>query len=183
MSQGTVVAICVTSRKGEPMASVQEAMAVAGQGLRGDRYARGQGSWSRGQVGRRQITLINALFVQGSGFEYVETRRNIATSGVELMDLIGQKFSVGDAMLRGVKYCDPCLRPSVLTNKPRRMAKRDLVKEQSRRAEQSRRCSSLMPDIPFRDAFHDRGGLVAEVLSSGLIHVGSAVVPPSKHYG
>jgi MOSC domain-containing protein YiiM len=155
MSQGTVVAICVASRKGEPMASLQEAMAVAGQGLSGDRYARGQGSWSRGQVGRRQVTLINSLFVQGSGFEFGETRRNIATSGVELMDLIGQKFSVGDAMLRGVKYCDPCLRPSVLSSK----------------------------DIPFRDAFHDRGGLVAEVLSSGLIRIGSPVIPPSKHYG
>jgi MOSC domain-containing protein YiiM len=105
-------------------------------------------------VGRRKVTLINALFVQDSGFEYWETRRNIVTSGVELMDLIGQKFFVGDAMLRGVKYCDPCLKP-ILSNK----------------------------DIPFRDAFHDRGGLVAEVLSSGLIRIGSPVIRPSKHYG
>jgi hypothetical protein len=44
-----------------------------------------------------------------------------------------------------VKYCDPCLKPAILSNK----------------------------DIPFRDAFHDRGGLVAEVLSSGLIRIGS----------
>ena len=110
-----------------PTTIINGSMAVAGQGLSGDRYASGQGSWSRGQVGRRQVTLINALFVQGSGFEYWETRRNIVTSGVELMDLIGQKFFVGDAMLRGVKYCDPCLRPSILSNK----------------------------DIPFRDAFHD----------------------------
>ena len=155
MSEGTVVVICMASRKGEAMVSVEEAMAVAGEGLSGDRYARGEGSWSRGQVGRRQVTLINALFVQGSGFEYVETRRNIATSGVELMDLIGQEFLIGDAMMRGVKYCDPCLRPSVLSNK----------------------------DIAFREVFHDRGGLVAEVLRSGLIRVGSLVVPPKKHYG
>ena len=43
-------------------------------------------------------------------------------------------------------------------------------------------------DIPAnvmfrRDAFHDRGGLVAEVLRSGLIRVGSPVIPPKKHYG
>jgi MOSC domain-containing protein YiiM len=101
------------------------------------------------------VTLINALFVQGSGFEYVETRRNIATLGVELMDLIGQEFAVGDAMMRGLEYCYPCLRPSVLSNK----------------------------NIAFRDAFHDRGGLVAEVLKSGLIRVGSPVIPPKKHYG
>jgi len=155
MREGSVVAICMASRKGEPMVSVEEAMAVVGEGLSGDRYAGGKGSWSKGQVGRRQVTLINALFVQGSGFEYAETRRNIATLGVELMDLIGQEFCVGDAMMRGVKYCDPCLRPSVLSNK----------------------------EIPFRDAFHDRGGLVAAVLRSGLIRVGSPVIPAKKHYG
>jgi MOSC domain-containing protein YiiM len=145
----------MASRKGEPMVSVEEAMAIVGEGLSGDRYARGEGSWSRGQVGRRQVMLVNALFVQGSGFEYAETRRNIATLGVELMDLIGQEFFVGDALLRGLKYCDPCLRPSLLSNKK----------------------------IAFRDAFHDRGGLVAEVLRSGLIRVGSPVVPPRKDYG
>jgi MOSC domain len=154
MSKGTVVAICMAARKGEPMVSVEEAMAVVGEGLSGDRYARGEGSWNEGQQGRRQVTLINALFVQGSGFEYAETRRNIATLGVELMDLIGQEFLVGDAVMRGVKYCDPCLRPSVLSNKK----------------------------ISFRDAFHDRGGLVAEVLRSGLIRVGSPVIPPKKDY-
>ena len=155
MSEGTVVAICMASQKGEPMVSVKEAMAVVGEGLSGDRYARGEGSWSKGQVGRRQVTLINALFVQGSGFGYAETRRNIATLGVELMDLIGQEFLLGDAVMRGVKYCDPCVRPSLLSNKK----------------------------IAFRDAFHDRGGLVAEVLRSGLIRVGSPVIPPKKHYG
>src|SRR5262245_54383326 len=154
MSQGTVVAICMAARKGEPMVSVEEAMAVVGEGLRGDRYARGEGSWNAGQPGSRQVTLINALFVQGSGFEYAETRRNLATLGVELMELIGQEFVVGDAVMRGVKYCDPCLRPSVLRQK----------------------------QISFREAFHDRGGLVAEVLKSGVIRVGSPVIPPKKDY-
>ena len=68
------------------------------------RYARGEGSWSKGQMGRRQVTLINPLFVQGSGFGYAETRRNIATLGVELIDsaLIGQEFLLGDAVMRGL---------------------------------------------------------------------------------
>jgi hypothetical protein len=46
MSEGTVVAICMASQKGEPMVSVEDAMAVAGEGLSGDRYARGEGSLS-----------------------------------------------------------------------------------------------------------------------------------------
>jgi len=70
------------------------------------------------------------------------------------MDLIGREFRVGEALLRGVKYCDPCLRPSVLSGKK----------------------------IAFKDIFHDRGGLVAEVLESGVLKVGDLVVPPKKHY-
>ena len=75
MSEGTVVAICTASRKGEPMVSVEEAMAVAGEGISGDRYARGEGSWSRGQVGRRQVTLINALSKAADS----STRKRVAT--------------------------------------------------------------------------------------------------------
>jgi MOSC domain-containing protein YiiM len=55
--------------------------------------------------------------------------------------------------MRGVKYCDPCDRPSKLSGKGN-----------------------------FRDAFHDRGGLVAEILEGGTIKIGDAVVPPAKGY-
>lgn len=154
MSKGTVIAICISPRKREPMQSVPEVMALERKGLSGDRYAEGDGSYNQGSQGKRQVTLINGLFVQGSGFEYHETRRNIATIGVELMDLIGKEFRIGEATLRGVKYCDPCLVPSALSGKKTR----------------------------FNEVFHDRGGLIAEVVTSGLICVGDPVIPPNKGY-
>jgi hypothetical protein len=54
MSEGTIVAICMASRKGEPMVSVGEAIAVVGEGLSGDRMrvakeAGVEGKWVDGK--------------------------------------------------------------------------------------------------------------------------------------
>lgn len=154
MPDGTVLAICIAPTAGAPMRLVDEVLALAGLGLQGDRYASGDGSFNRGKAGNRQVTLVNGAFFPGSGYAYEESRRNIVTSGVELMWLIGREFQVGEARFRGVRYCDPCLRPGKLLGKT----------------------------TPFKDAFHDRGGLVAEILGSGLIKVGGPIVPPPKTY-
>lgn len=152
MKHGTVVAICICPAAGEAMESVPETVALAGRGLVGDRYADAAGSWNADKPGTRQVTLINARFFPGSGFDYVDSRRNIVTEGVELMDLIGKTFTVGQATLRGVRYCDPCARPGKLAGK----------------------------EASFAEAFHDRGGLVAEILEGGSIAIGDAVIPPVK---
>lgn len=154
MSEGHVIAICISPVAGEPTQRVEEVEALAGLGLKGDRYALGEGSWNKGRPGKSQVTLINGLFFADSGFTYEESRRNIVTLGVELMDLIGKEFEVGGARFKGVRYCDPCQRPSKLSGNPR----------------------------SFKDVFHDRGGLTAEVLQGGLIKVGSLVVPPKKNH-
>lgn len=151
---GLVIAICVAPEAGAPMQSLKEVWAIAGQGLLGDRYAKGQGSFNKKSgVGNRQVTLMNGLFFRGSGFEDVDSRRNIITTGVELMWLVGREFDIGEARMRGVKYCDPCDRPSKLSGKPN-----------------------------FKETFFDRGGLVAEVIKTGLIDTESRLIPPLKGY-
>jgi MOSC domain-containing protein YiiM len=70
------------------------------------------------------------------------------------MDHIGQEFRIDGVLMRGVKYCDPCMRPSRLSGNPK----------------------------PFRETFWDRGGLVAEILEGGLIKVGSIIIPRTKDY-
>ena len=151
---GRVAAICIGPKAGEPMMEIEQVLARAGMGLEGDRYCRGEGSFNKGAQGKRQVTLINGQFFPESGFRYVDSRRNIVTHDVELMDLIGKEFEIGDARMRGVKYCDPCTRPSKLSKIER----------------------------SFKQAFSDRGGLVAEVIRDGVIHVGSSIVPPEKDY-
>jgi hypothetical protein len=148
MTQGTIVAICIAPSAGAPMTEVSAVDAIAGEGLAGDRYGAAQGSFSRGEIGRRQVTLINGQFFAGTPFTYADTRRNLVAANVELMDLIGREFDVGGARMIGLRYCDPCERPSKLSGKP-----------------------------GFRMAFFDRGGLVASVMTSGRITVGDPIVP------
>lgn len=152
--KGVVKAICICPVAGEAMQEVSEVEAIASQGLVGDRYATGEGSFNRDQQGSRQVTFMNAIFFEGSGFEFKDSRRNIFVEGVELMWLIGREFQVGSARFRGVKYCDPCRRPSKLSGNSR----------------------------SFQEVFFDRGGVIAEVLETGAIKVDDAVIPPPKGY-
>jgi hypothetical protein len=157
MANGTVAAICICPSAGADMQAVEEVEAITGQGLNGDRYSTGEGSFNKGAQGKRQVTLINGIFFEGSGFEYIDSRRNIVTIGVELMWLIGREFQIGMAKFRGVKYCEPCTRPN-------KLGRKKLVAE------------------PFNIVFHDRGGLIAEVVEGGVIKVGDTVIPPPKGY-
>jgi MOSC domain-containing protein YiiM len=158
MTNGTVLGIYVAPKGGMRMQEVMHVLAEAAKGLAGDRYANRLGSFSniaKTVLGiNRQVTLMNGCFFGGSGFTYEQSRRNIITDGVELMWLIGREFQIGEAMFRGVKYCDPCQRPSKLIGHQK----------------------------SFKEVFHDRGGLVAEVVRSGLICKMDSIIPPSKNY-
>lgn len=154
MANGTVRAIFIAPEAGAPMEQVAEVQAHAGRGLEGDRYCAARGSFNKDREGTRQVTLINGVFFEATSFSFAESRRNVVTMGVELMWLIGREFRIGEALFRGVKYCDPCRRPSKLTGKGER----------------------------FDEAFHDRGGLVAEIIEDGLIREGDDIVPPDKGY-
>ena len=148
MAQGKVVALCIAAKMRGPMEAVQKVLAIAGHGLEGDRYCSGEGSYNQGEQGKRQVTLINALFFEGTGYSHLQSRRNIVTEGVELMYLIGREFHIGPVKLRGLKYCEPC----------------------------------KIPGKDFAEIFHDRGGLIAEILEGGEISVGDSVIPPAKKY-
>jgi hypothetical protein len=159
MARGSVVAICIGPVAKGPMHLVQEVEAIAGRGLAGDRYALGKGSFNdiekgREGIGSRQVTLINALFVDGSGFNYEDTRRNIVIDGIELMDQIGFDFQIDDVVFRGHKYCDPCMRPTKLIESPH----------------------------SFREKFYERGGIVAKIIKGGIIRAGSRIITRKKSY-
>ena len=56
--RGTLVAIFVADEAGAAMRRVEQAVAVAGVGLAGDRYAAQPGHWRRTDA--CQVTLVNA---------------------------------------------------------------------------------------------------------------------------
>jgi MOSC domain-containing protein YiiM len=90
-----------------PMREVDSAEAVAGKGLRGDRYG----------SGKRGITLIQAEHLPAiAALAGVETiapatlRRNLVVSGIPLIALKGRRFRIGEALCEGTAPCDPCSR-------------------------------------------------------------------------
>ena len=106
---GRVEWIGLRAARDVPMTAVPHALAVAGGGLQGDRYASASG--------KRGITLIQAEHLPAiaalSGHATVSPallRRNVVVSGLPLIALKGRRFRVGDVVLEGTEECDPCAR-------------------------------------------------------------------------
>jgi MOSC domain-containing protein YiiM len=91
------------------------------------------------------ITLIEAETLEDVGLSGPQSRRQVVTRGLRLNDLVGKRFFVGEVECEGVELCEPCLHLQSLTR----------------------------PGI-IDDLVH-RGGLNADVLSSGTISVGDPV--------
>ena len=114
MFEGTLEAIYLTEEKrGEPR-RVDQAEAVAGQGLVGDRYFRQDGTFSKPGSPDREVTLIEIEALDALREECQialppgQARRNLVTRGVPLNHLVGQEFHVGAVILRGIRLCEPC---------------------------------------------------------------------------
>ena len=158
---GRVAGLFISPGIGAPMQACSVVRALAGQGLEGDRYALGQGSYSR--VPRRvdrHVSLIGGEAMRAANeelcrrglepFEAGETRRNIHVEGLDVYALLGREFRIGAVRLRGSDPTRPCHVPSAAAGK-----------------------------TGFADAFHNRGGILAAVLSDGPISIGDLLVVDS----
>jgi mutator protein MutT len=146
---GAVESIHVATVAGGEMASLQSAAVRRGLGLLGDRYAAGAGYWRDGCV-RRDLTLVEGEVVdelRSAGIDVApgELRRNITTRGIPLNDLVGSAFWVGDVLCRATELCEPCRHLEELTGK-----------------------QLLRPLV-------HRGGLRAQLLTDGTLHVRDSV--------
>ena len=155
MTRGTgeVVSIHISPEAEAAMRSVRTVRAVQEQGLEGDRYFRAAGTYSDRPGAGREVTLIEVEAIEAMARDNEvqiapgEARRNVVTRGVALNHLVGREFRVGVVRLRGVRLCEPCSHLESLT---RRGVLGGLV---------------------------HRGGLRAQVLSEGDIHVGDPIEP------
>lgn len=147
---GVVELIALSAEAEGPMAVAPSAEAVAGRGLRGDRYERGAGTFSDPRGRGYDLTLVEAEALEelgslGAGIEPAEARRNLVVRGISLDGLIGKRFRVGDVECFGQRRCEPCAHLERLTR----------------------------PGV-LRGLVH-RGGLRADVLSGGEIRAGDRV--------
>ena len=150
-----IAGIYIAFDKGRPMRAIEEALLLESAGILGDRYATAEGSWNAERKGKRQVSImsVEALIEGnrrlGNPFEPHETRRNIFLRNMPndvLNSLSSVKVQIGEALLVGDKYCDPCARPNVLSGKH-----------------------------GFREAFHDKAGFLFKVVTGGLIKVDDKV--------
>lgn len=152
---GEVVSIHVSPATVVPMRAVAEVQAVPGRGLEGDRYYERAGTYSNVAEPGRDVTLVEIEALEtlqqacGVALEAGDTRRNIATRGVALNALVGREFKIGDVTLRGVELCEPCAHMAQVVGKE---ALRNVL----------------------RSLVH-RGGLRADIVTDGIIHVGDAI--------
>lgn len=148
---GSVVSLHLASAGGAPMQTIDEARAIVGRGIEGDRYFTGVGTYSKNPGNGRHVTLIEIEGLEALKQDYgVEiapalARRNIVTRGAALNHLVGREFSVGSVILRGTRLCEPCAHLERLSA---RGALRGLI---------------------------HRGGLRAEIVAGGTIRVGDAL--------
>jgi MOSC domain-containing protein YiiM len=148
---GTIVSIHIAPTGAAPMKTVGKIQVVAGKGLEGDRYAMKLGTYSNDPGSGRDVTLIEIEAFEALRRDYQITlepasaRRNIVTRGVALNHLVGVEFTVGDALLRGTRLCDPCAHMEKLTVKG---AMRGLI---------------------------HRGGLRAEIVRGGVVCIGDPI--------
>lgn len=145
---GHVEAIFLALVGGEPMLPIGEALAVAGRGLKGDRYGEGLGSFGDDC----QVTLIEAehleAIVAATGLHLLagEHRRNIVTRGVDHAALAGRIFRIGGAVLAYRELRPPCAYLTKLT------------------------------EPGMSKALGTRAGICVDVIEGGMIRIGDALI-------
>jgi MOSC domain-containing protein YiiM len=151
VADGHVEAIYLHEEAARPMRSVASVRAVSGCGLEGDRYWQGPPNPPNKSGPDREVTLIEAealealLRESGIALDASESRRNIVTRGVALNHLVTREFRVGGVTLRGLRLCEPCEHLQSLTR------------------------HGVLAGLTHR------GGLRAQILGEGVLHVGDPV--------
>src|SRR5881409_4031360 len=113
MFEGIVISINLAPAAEAPMQQVNEARAIPGRGLEGDRYFFRQGAFYKPQPDR-ELTLIEAEAIEALRSEFqVEfdlsaSRRNLVTRGVPLNHFGGKEFWIGEVKARGLRLGEPC---------------------------------------------------------------------------
>lgn len=100
--------IGVRPARNEVMKVVESARLVIGKGIIGDRF--------NGNINsKRQVTLLQqehiaviAALLHQQHVAPSLLRRNLMISGINLLALKDQYFSIGEIILKGTGYCHPC---------------------------------------------------------------------------
>lgn len=158
--EGTVERIFTAPEAEVEMQEQTEVEAVAGSGLRGDRYFREieTGTFVKWDATEDRPTGYDLTLIEQEALEAIEReanidlapgehRRNIETRNVALNHLVGTQFRIGDIICRGDRLCEPC----------------DYLQD--------------LTQDGVLDVLTHRGGLRTDIIEGGTIRPGDAVTP------
>ena len=111
---GSVAAILLAPDAESPLARVEQADAIAGRGLAGDRYCDGRGTFS-GPGRGYQLTLVESEVLESVDLPWEQARRNVVTRGIALNGLVGERFTIGEVACVGRRLAEPCAHLEKLT--------------------------------------------------------------------
>jgi MOSC domain-containing protein YiiM len=99
MSQ--IVAIQRKSKKNAPMIPLEDAILVAGIGVKGGRNGR--------PGGKRQVLIVPIEVLEAFSLNVGDLREQITTRGFDAMALrVKDRIRIGDAILEATGECEPC---------------------------------------------------------------------------
>jgi MOSC domain-containing protein YiiM len=136
-----------------PMEACESLTLIAGEGVSGDRYRLGTGTYSSKPEPGRQITLFELESLEAIARDFLialaahEHRRNVTVQGVPLNHLVGRRFRLGPALLEATRLSVPCRYIEDLLGKP-----------------------------VFKPMVH-RSGLNCIILEGGVVRIGDPVRP------
>jgi len=138
--------ICFTNKSAEEMQDVDTVKVIASKGIVNDRY------FNENNDQALQITLIESENIDyynqisETNIPYISFRRNIITKGIQLNDLVGKEFLIGNVKIKGHRLCAPCRYLQEM------LKQKNLVKK-----------------------LLNRGGLRCEILTDGIISVNDPI--------
>lgn len=137
----------VAKKNNQAIDEVKSIDVLANKGIVGDRH------FKEFNDPYNQLSLIESENIDyynikyGLDISYTEFRRNVVTKGIQLNDLVGKKFTVGEVELEGIDLCRPCRHLTEVLNQD------NVLKE-----------------------FLRKGGLRCQILSSSTIKVGDKII-------
>ena len=136
----------ITSDNNKKIQEVNSIEVIVNKGVVGDRHFKDYND------PYCQLSLIEAENIDyynikyGLNIPYIDFRRNIITKEIDLNNLIGKKFFIGEAEVEGIDLCRPCRHLTEMLNE------KNILKE-----------------------FLRKGGLRCRILTTSQINIGDKI--------
>ena len=108
LNMSRVLKLGLTNNNNQKIKEVNSFNVIANKGVIGDRHFKDYNDpyCQLSLIESENIDFYNTKY--GLNISYVNFRRNIVTKGVELNNLVGKKFFIGNVEVEGIDLCRPC---------------------------------------------------------------------------